>query len=177
MRTLQDLKLEYKQETGLEPVVTAYGFRPYLTWLEEKLIRQMNKEIEEPKHPTSWRDFTMTDGEEHSDSSSPDYDSINVTFPKGKTTHIGTLIPIEPKQTAGLRELISNAFTENSSDANNGQMSVITEDSYSDLIDEIIEIFQQERAIRVTDEEIEKYANYWFLGYDGIIGINKKYSR
>lgn len=67
------------------------------------------------------------------------------------------LNPIQPKQTAALREKISNAFTENSSDANNGQMSVITEDSYSDLINEIIEISQiQPKEISVTDEEIEK---------------------
>ena len=47
---------------------------------------------------------------------------------------------IQPQQTAGLRERISDAFCENNSDADNGQMSVITEDSYSDLIDEIMEI-------------------------------------
>ena len=46
MKTLTDLKLEYKQETGLEPVVTAYGFRPYLTWLEEKLLQPI-----EPQEP------------------------------------------------------------------------------------------------------------------------------
>ena len=49
MKTKTDLAVEYKQETGLEPIITAYGFRPYLAWLEEKLLGFMNvgKEIGE----------------------------------------------------------------------------------------------------------------------------------
>ena len=42
MKTLTDLRLEYKQETGLEVILTAYGFRPYLTWLEERLLKELN---------------------------------------------------------------------------------------------------------------------------------------
>jgi len=46
MRTLQDLKLAYKQETGLEPIITAYGFRPYLIWLEERLLQPIEPQEE-----------------------------------------------------------------------------------------------------------------------------------
>lgn len=45
MKSIQDLKLEYKQETGLDVIVTAYGFRPYLTWLEEKLLKTQEERI------------------------------------------------------------------------------------------------------------------------------------
>jgi len=43
MKTLTDLRLEYKRETGLEVILTAYGFRPYLAWLEERLLKELNK--------------------------------------------------------------------------------------------------------------------------------------
>jgi len=45
MKTLTDLRLEYKQETGLEVILTAYGFRPYLAWLEERLLKELNKTV------------------------------------------------------------------------------------------------------------------------------------
>lgn len=57
------------------------------------------------------------------------------------------LQPIEQPAEKELRDKISDAFLENSSDANNGQMSVITEDSYSDLIDEILYLIQSSPAM------------------------------
>lgn len=46
MKTEVDLKMLYKRETGLDVILTAYGFRPYLAWLEERLLKELNKEIE-----------------------------------------------------------------------------------------------------------------------------------
>ena len=42
-----------------------------------------------------------------------------------------------------MEEKILEIMNENSSDANNGQMSVVTEDSYSDVADEIADIFRK----------------------------------
>ena len=59
---------------------------------------------------------------------------------------------------AELRQKISDAVIENSSDANNGQMSVVTEDSYSDLIDEILELVDEQcKAYKELVEAQEEY--------------------
>jgi hypothetical protein len=39
MKTVQDLRLLYKQSTGLEALTNAYGYRPYLEWLEENAVK------------------------------------------------------------------------------------------------------------------------------------------
>ena len=58
-----------------------------------------------------------------------------------------------------IRKKICSIFDENSSDANNGQMSVITEDSYSDTIDEVVELFEayyKEKQIELpSDAEVK----------------------
>ena len=56
MKNIKDLRLKYKIETGLEPVVTAYGFRPYLTWLEGKLLQLI--EPQEQRIPDAGKTIT-----------------------------------------------------------------------------------------------------------------------
>ena len=69
-----------------------------------------------------------------------------------------------------IRKKICSIFDENSSDANNGQMSVITEDSYSDTIDEVVELFEayyKEKQIELpSDEEICKQASLYSQAFE-----------
>lgn len=43
MKTIQDLKLEYKQEFGYYPEST----RGYTEWLEDRVLKQMNKDLDQ----------------------------------------------------------------------------------------------------------------------------------
>ena len=82
-----------------------------------------------------------------------------------------------------MEEKILEIMNENSSDANNGQMFVVTEDSYSDVADEIADIFrkfidyftnedspyailygnQEERfATKNKDYTIDELFNFWW---------------
>jgi uncharacterized membrane protein YcgQ (UPF0703/DUF1980 family) len=52
-----------------------------------------------------------------------------------------------------MEETILNIFNENSSDANNGQMSVVTEDSYSDVAKEITQhVFEFVEWVKQNNE-------------------------
>ena len=70
-----------------------------------------------------------------------------------------------------MEEKILEIMNENSSDANNGQMSVVTEDSYSDVADEIADNFRKftEWLLSVRDMQtrmsIDKLFIYWWNNF------------
>jgi hypothetical protein len=49
MKTLQDLRLDYKMDTGLEATYEVdfetIPFMGYATWLEERLLKELNRPV------------------------------------------------------------------------------------------------------------------------------------
>ena len=55
MKTEKDLRMEYQKDTGKEAILSAYGYRPYLAWLEEKILKRENYHIPfAPPAHSSW---------------------------------------------------------------------------------------------------------------------------
>jgi len=65
-----------------------------------------------------------------------------------------------------MEEKILEIMNENSSDANNGQMSVVTEDSYSDVADEIADNFRKFLVYWVGKDDVnlnlDNDFDYWW---------------
>ena len=67
--------------------------------------------------------------------------------------------PSELRKSQIEKELME-IFSQNSSDANNGQMSVITEDSYSDTIDDIIEYLSSRPDSKGVSDPVQTNHDY-----------------